>query len=318
MACNEIADISSEHFTLARCGLIDEDLRAAFDEAARALILRGADAVDRTKPYHVMVWGQGVAGLAPLLPPPASADSTEDSSNDDDACCPLLPLVRERCTLLGVARRVLRRCTEESGVRGLRAQMMSVRLLVSPDGCGEGAQDWHLDYQQSGIENKTVFVSVTASTPENCTEYLEFDPREDPALLDSFRGGAAATAAAEGEAAAPAPSLSALRHPHAVRPLLMGVHEACVLNTSRVFHRRGVCADSGGGAGGEESRRSRWPPAARVTFNVDFALVGGRGGVSQEVADAFVCIDTETSLASGGVVGVECIDDLDFYDVVLK
>eukprot|EP00929_Paragymnodinium_shiwhaense_P047218 TRINITY_DN23946_c0_g1_i1.p1 TRINITY_DN23946_c0_g1~~TRINITY_DN23946_c0_g1_i1.p1 ORF type:complete len:226 (-),score=35.98 TRINITY_DN23946_c0_g1_i1:115-792(-) len=49
--------------------------------------------------------------------------------------------------------------------------VISVRLLISPPGAPE--QPWHLDYARQFREVHTLFVPLTPSTEETCTELLE-------------------------------------------------------------------------------------------------------------------------------------------------
>ncbi|MFT4638958.1 MAG: hypothetical protein ACI8T1_002281 [Verrucomicrobiales bacterium] len=179
-----------------------------------------------------------------------------------------------------------------SAVRTDGITILSVRLLVCPS--GSGPQFWHLDYEQQKrgngkrLKNRTVFVNLTKSTIDNCTELLCFDDEE------AVRKWATERARCFGKDKEAIEIDSNTTSPDSVptikseRAFVAGfsctVHRAAFprgttfhLPTSDHFHRRGA------------NHRN----FTRVTLNIDFIFGHDAGD--------FKCVDSETANAFDGV-----------------
>lgn len=161
--------------------------------------------------------------------------------------------------------------------------VLSVRILLAPPGCG--AQPWHLDYAKYFPEVRTVFLSVTRSTTENCTEILQL-------------GGSAALTDLVARAKRQGKALSSeawedLRGDGRIVPVTFEPWEVGWVRTSHAFHRRGA-------------NRSGF---ARITFNVDLA----------RLADApdYIDFDYARHVETDRIAPLEEIDELDEQDVSL-
>ena len=179
--------------------------------------------------------------------------------------------------------------------------ILSVRLLVSPS--GTAAQTWHLDYARhkrpngKKLENQTIFVNLTESTIDNCTELLRFEDEE------SVRDWAQEQANQKRDVVIDSPVTDSrfvplneaepceiAGFPGFVYRAAYPAGSAFHIPTSEVFHRRGANHSDN----------------TRVTLNIDFAY-------GTDIGD-FVCVDSQS--ASQGAL---CDDDniSDSYDIDL-
>eukprot|EP00929_Paragymnodinium_shiwhaense_P047219 TRINITY_DN23946_c0_g1_i2.p1 TRINITY_DN23946_c0_g1~~TRINITY_DN23946_c0_g1_i2.p1 ORF type:complete len:281 (-),score=61.12 TRINITY_DN23946_c0_g1_i2:9-851(-) len=160
--------------------------------------------------------------------------------------------------------------------------VISVRLLISPPGAPE--QPWHLDYARQFREVHTLFVPLTPSTEETCTELLELQkPSADIAEIARAAHGPLPVEAwrpqCEGEPA--------------ILALVLDEWQCCVARTSHVFHRRS--ANTGA--------------FTRITFNVDMA--------SLRESPNFVDVDCQRSLLRARLCPQAEVDELEEQDASL-
>ena len=204
--------------------------------------------------------------------------------------------------------------------------ILSVRLMVSPP--KSPAQSWHLDYAGTSAKCRSVFVNVSKSTFDNCTEHIEFlnsddeidcinkskmyfakrrteevnlDDRE---VLENSKQGEPEVEAEDSSPVSPClkseidlqslPSIS--DYEHKIGPLIGDEFSIFHALTCQKFHRR-------------SENRSDF---TRITLGIDYSL-------EESSAENFVCIDTKYSIGKGdSVVGKDIIDSLDDYDLRIR
>lgn len=160
--------------------------------------------------------------------------------------------------------------------------LLSVRILLSPPGAP--AQQWHLDYAGPGYEGvkaRTLFVALTPSTLDNCTEFLRFRSLSARKTFEQQLQGAA-----EGRGCVGLPKAAV-----EVQPVRMDQFDVAWLETSRTIHRRGPNTSA----------------FVRVTLNVDYSLE------SEETLGRIGFVDDDMRTAQAcpfRTVGPSVVDDL--------
>jgi len=176
----------------------------------------------------------------------------------------------ERRALIGLCERYVDMFEKKAGI-------LSVRILVSPKGCE--AQQYHLDYKRdSQFDCRTLFVALTPSTPENCTEYLEFKNEHDEFL---FQKRVDKCSDASGMTTIPVTNVRK-------KCLIVKPHDIVFMNTSKIPHRRGPTFHS---------------TFTRIVLNID---------ITPHIKELSKFEDTDylDSLSNGCIASQKVVDDL--------
>ena len=163
------------------------------------------------------------------------------------------------------------------------AGILSVRILVSPKGCE--AQQYHLDYKRdSQFDCRTLFIALTPSTPENCTEYLEFNQEHDEYLFQK-----------RVDKCSDASGLTTIPVTNVRKKCLIVKPHVVFMNTSKIPHRRGPTFHS---------------TFTRIVLNID---------ITPHIKELSKFEDTDylDSLSNGCIASQKVVDDL-HSEIVIK
>ena len=177
---------------------------------------------------------------------------------------------KERRALIGLCERYVDMFEKNAGI-------LSVRILVSPKGCE--AQQYHLDYKRdSEFDCRTLFIALTPSTPENCTEYLEFHQEHDEYLFQK-----------RVDKCSDASELTTIPVTNVRKKcLIVKPHDIVFMNTSKIPHRRGPTFHS---------------TFTRIVLNID---------ITPHIKELSKFEDTDylDSLSNGCIASQKVVDDL--------